>query len=514
LREPAELGNDNKSFPSIDPATNRFNAHQGYGYDKNGNLIANADGLSVVFNGENKQSEVLDQNNHPIGRYVYDGEGRRVKKVTDLETTVFVYDASSKLIAEYSNRTPENPNTSYVATDTLLSVRLVTDKNGNVVSRRDFKPFGEDLAADGSARKTADKYSNATEDKVRQRFTGYQKDIETGLDFAEARMYENRHGRFTAVDPLLASGKSANPQTFNRYTYVMNSPLVNTDPTGLQTNQETENEPGTIDGGTTRACEFFNFACRAMKWVTSTISWNGESSRTGSWELAAQAVTYRSYALGGDDTWETDSNPTPIRFGFQQVVNSTTKDQFDALNRTMEEVDAKIQWVPILSSIYNVQKSGHLAEQGRGSYGRFAFDFVLLGADVVTAPTGSKGQAAKSIALGLETIGERFVLKELAETTTSSIAKNWASDGITRRTVTNNFGRAFNQAASRADQIYFALDGLIDDIPGALDKGRRFGFDVPRRNVTNAELYTIVNNPSLLQKTTFFVNNRRVVSPF
>ncbi|MBK8150803.1 MAG: hypothetical protein IPK58_22030 [Acidobacteria bacterium] len=62
------------------------------------------------------------------------------------------------------------------------------------------------------------------------------KDIETGLDFAEARMYENRHGRFTAVDPLLASGKSANPQTFNRYTYVMNSPLVNTDPTGLQTN--------------------------------------------------------------------------------------------------------------------------------------------------------------------------------------------------------------------------------------------------------------------------------------
>ncbi len=180
---------------------------------------------------------MLDQNNHPIGRYFYDGEGRRVRKVTDLETTVFVYDASSKLIAEYSNQTPENPNTSYVATDTLLSVRLVTDKSGNVVSRRDFQPFGEELTADGSARKSTDKYSASTQDKVRQRFTGYQKDIETGLDFAEARMYENRHGRFTAVDPLLASGKSANPQTFNRYTYVLNSPLVNTDPTGLQTAQ-------------------------------------------------------------------------------------------------------------------------------------------------------------------------------------------------------------------------------------------------------------------------------------
>ena len=38
----------------------------------------------------------------------------------------------------------------------------------------------------------------------------------------------------TAVDPLLASGKSADPQTFNRYVYVMNQPLKFTDPSGLQ----------------------------------------------------------------------------------------------------------------------------------------------------------------------------------------------------------------------------------------------------------------------------------------
>ncbi|MCW5959719.1 MAG: hypothetical protein KIS76_06105 [Pyrinomonadaceae bacterium] len=68
---------------------------------------------------------------------------------------------------------------------------------------------------------------------IRQKFTGYLKDEETQLDFAEARMYENRHARFTAVDPLLASGKSSNSQTFNRYVYVGNSPLVLTDPTGL-----------------------------------------------------------------------------------------------------------------------------------------------------------------------------------------------------------------------------------------------------------------------------------------
>jgi RHS repeat-associated protein len=59
--------------------------------------------------------------------------------------------------------------------------------------------------------------------------------LETGLDFAEARYYNNIHGRFTAVDPLLASGQSGNPQSFNRYAYTMNQPLTMTDKTGLQT---------------------------------------------------------------------------------------------------------------------------------------------------------------------------------------------------------------------------------------------------------------------------------------
>jgi RHS repeat-associated protein len=80
----------------------------------------------------------------------------------------------------------------------------------------------------------ANEFKYGQTDSVRQRFTGYQKDAETNLDFAEARMYETRHARFTAVDPLLASGKSANPQTFNRFVYCLNNPLSYTDPSGLQ----------------------------------------------------------------------------------------------------------------------------------------------------------------------------------------------------------------------------------------------------------------------------------------
>ncbi|MGE3467286.1 MAG: hypothetical protein AB7J13_10165 [Pyrinomonadaceae bacterium] len=83
---------------------------------------------------------------------------------------------------------------------------MIADGNGQVESRRDFMPFGEELGAGVGPRTTGLKYSGT--DNVRQRFTGYEKDTESGLDFGEARMYENKHGRFTAVDPLMASASA------------------------------------------------------------------------------------------------------------------------------------------------------------------------------------------------------------------------------------------------------------------------------------------------------------------
>jgi RHS repeat-associated protein len=158
-----------------------------------------------------------DPDANVIGRYFYDGSGARVKKVTATETTVVVYDAGGALAAEYSTETPPaEPTTSYLTTDHLGSPRIITDSSGQVISRRDFMPFGEELGAGVGARTESLRYSTLGSDHIRKRFTGYEKDDETDLDFAEAQMYQNKHGRFTAPDPLLASASAANPQTFNR----------------------------------------------------------------------------------------------------------------------------------------------------------------------------------------------------------------------------------------------------------------------------------------------------------
>jgi RHS repeat-associated protein len=217
--------------PTVDPATNRFTGGQGFVYDFNGNLVTDNQGRQFTFNGDNKQVEVKDAADNVIGLYYYDGKGARIKKISASETTIFVYNAFGKVVAEYSTQTAANPTISYLTNDMLGSPRVITDNGGVVISRRDFMPFGGDLIATQN-RTESNKY-DLSGDAVRKKFTGYEKDAETGLDFAEARMYDNNYGRFTAVDPLIASGLSAHPQTFNRYIYVANNPITLTDPTGM-----------------------------------------------------------------------------------------------------------------------------------------------------------------------------------------------------------------------------------------------------------------------------------------
>jgi len=60
--------------------------------------------------------------------------------------------------------------------------------------------------------------------------TGYRKDEDTGLYYAQARWYDPLVGNFNGMDP--AMGNSAQPITLNKYVYANGNPLIYIDPSG------------------------------------------------------------------------------------------------------------------------------------------------------------------------------------------------------------------------------------------------------------------------------------------
>jgi RHS repeat-associated protein len=187
--------------------------------------------------------------------YSYDGEGRRVMKMkcpsssqcttaNATSVSVFVYDAAGMLTAEYGPVT--GSGTSYLTADHLGSTRVVTDSTGLPQRCYDYLPFGEEIPNNIGGRAALTCYSSgaypAPPDIETQKFTGKERDAETGLDYFGARYFSGAQGRFTSPDPLLTSAKLGNPQTWNRYSYAIDNPLRYTDPTGMYVEDDTSRQ--------------------------------------------------------------------------------------------------------------------------------------------------------------------------------------------------------------------------------------------------------------------------------
>ena len=102
----------------------------------------------------------------------------------------------------------------YYHVDALGSVRAITNAQGQVVREADYEPFGEEV------------HRRPTRTPNTRRFTGKERDAETGLDYFGARYYRADVGRFTTVDPAMTIKENLlDPQRWNRYAYVRNNPL-------------------------------------------------------------------------------------------------------------------------------------------------------------------------------------------------------------------------------------------------------------------------------------------------
>ena len=217
--------------PTISQSNNRFNTGQSYSYDFAGNVTAEPGNKSYTYDGENHQLSFTLTS--ATTNYSYDGDGRRVRKANpDGTTIVYVYNATGQMLAEYTTGTASGTTgTSYITTDHLGSTRVVTKADGTVRARYDFLPFGEEIDANIGNRNTAGYLTDTT----RQKFTGHERDGESGLDFAQARYCSSATGRFMSVDPVspVSSGTNSyimalyleHPKYWNGYVYSVNNPL-------------------------------------------------------------------------------------------------------------------------------------------------------------------------------------------------------------------------------------------------------------------------------------------------
>jgi RHS repeat-associated protein len=251
----------NKKDFTVNAGNNRLGVPSGQSgamsYDNSGNLTVDTYSGAAVsrsYDAENHMTSETQGGSVVAGSYCYDGDGRRVKRTVGGVTIWQVYGLGGELLAEYaasgSASTPQmeygyrsgqllvtaapmsgsTVNVQWLVTDQLGTPRMVFDHTGSLAAtkRHDYLPYGEELST--WQRTSAIGYSG---DSLRQKFTGYEVDGETGLDFAQARYLNSAAGRFTSTDPLPASASIAGPQTFNRYAYVTNNPLNFTDPTGM-----------------------------------------------------------------------------------------------------------------------------------------------------------------------------------------------------------------------------------------------------------------------------------------
>jgi RHS repeat-associated protein len=219
---------------TVNASTNQVTG-TGFGYDASGNMTA--DGLNTLTY-DAAAHLITSSSGTASGGYIYDGDGLRVEKClpncsSPTTTTVYIF-AGGNVLAEYDNGAAVgSPSREYVYSSgpmiakiaggattyyhqDHLSNRLLTNSSGGAVESLGHLPYGEAWYDTGSEK---------------WKFTSYERDAESGNDYARARYHVNRLGRFSSPDPL--SGSIGNPQSLNHYAYAGNNPINAIDPTGM-----------------------------------------------------------------------------------------------------------------------------------------------------------------------------------------------------------------------------------------------------------------------------------------
>ncbi len=239
-------------------------------YDIRGNLVRGLNHLydaggtadSMVYNEQNRLEKVLITATR-TAYYQYDSAGQRVRKVTEdsatntgkrrkyvgqwevyeeynistssvslIRETLNIMDDAARVALidteiDPSDDSVTSQNTRYQYSNHLGTASLELDYNAAIISYEEYYPYGNTSFQNGR--------TSAEVRLKRYRYTGKERDEETGFYYHGARYYCPWLCRWMAVDPL--ENKFAPESSYN---YGHNNPITFTDSTGMAP----EDQPG------------------------------------------------------------------------------------------------------------------------------------------------------------------------------------------------------------------------------------------------------------------------------
>ena len=238
--------------------------------------------------------------------YTYDGDGKRVKKSSGklywygmnadaLDETDLTGATNNAAFNEYvffggkriARRNSSNTVFYYFADHLGTSRVMVQGGQATACYDADFYPFGGERTP----------VTNTCPQNYK--FTGKERDTESGLDDFGARFYASTIGRLTTPDEFFKDSHVGDPQSWNKYAYVRNNPLRYVDPNGekatVSRNCTTTNNQTTCDVNISASIVIYSASgANLTQEQLTTAASQIQSSIQGSWtgSFTQDGVTY------------------------------------------------------------------------------------------------------------------------------------------------------------------------------------------------------------------------------
>jgi len=237
---------------AVTGATPETGSPDTYTYDANGNMTCRVEGgvtFKQTYNAENRISTIQKLASGTCASpgnltahwaFAYDGDGTRVSTLytpyvsgapqTSVLTAYYMggaYELTGSAVKKYYSvagmmvAVNDGTGLQYLLTDHLGSTVAVTNSSGTLTSQQRYLPFGAVRSIPNSPILATD-----------FGYTGQRKldDGMGGIMDYKARFYSPALSRFLQPDSIIPN--PANPQAYNRFSYVYNRPVNFNDPSG------------------------------------------------------------------------------------------------------------------------------------------------------------------------------------------------------------------------------------------------------------------------------------------